>query len=150
MKNNGIKIYRESFDNLLDSIGDITKYLDGFKDIDYPYYKHSKAIGHVNLSSDEKEYSLEITAPGFTKEELGIELKDNVLTIKGEHSSETKEVEKKYSRREFSKSSFNRSFTIPEDTSGEIDANFENGILYISLKKKELPPKEDAKKIVIR
>jgi HSP20 family protein len=150
MKNSEMKNYKDPLDLILNSFGDITKYLNGFKDIDYPCYKHSKSIGYVNLSSNEKEYSLEITAPGFTKEELSIELKDNILTMKGEHSSETKEVEKTYSRKEFSKSSFNRSFTVPEDISGEINANFENGILYVSLKKKELPPKDDARKIEIK
>lgn len=150
MKNREIKTHKDPFDYLMDGFGDLTKYLEGFKDIEYPYYKSSKSAGHVNLSSDEKQYSLEITAPGFTKEELSIDLKDNVLTIKGEHSSEVTENDKKYSRREFSRSSFIRSFIVPEDTSNEIDAKLENGVLFIDLKKKELLPKEETKRIEIK
>lgn len=150
MKNNDLKLYRDPFDYLMDGFGGLTKYLDGFKDIDYPYYKSNKSVGHVNLSSDEKQYSLEITAPGFTKEELSIDLKDNILTIKGEHSTEVNDGDKKYSRCEFTRSSFTRSFTVPENASGEVEAKLENGILFIDLKKKELPPKEEVKRIEIK
>jgi HSP20 family protein len=150
MKNRDLKIYRDPFEYLSDGFGDLTKYLEGFKDIEYPYYKSNKSVGHVNLSSDETQYSLEVTAPGFTKEELSIDLKDNVLTVKGEHTTEVNESDKKYSRREFSRSSFARSFTVPENASGEIDAKLENGILFIDLKKKELPPKEEVKRIEIK
>lgn len=150
MKNKDLKIYSDPFNSIWDGFGDLAKYLDGLKDIEYPYNKSNKTVGQVNLSSDEKQYSLEVTAPGFTKEELSIELKDNILNIKGEHSTEVNESDKSYTRREFSRSSFTRSFTVPENASGEIDAKFENGILYIDLKKKELPPKDESKKISIK
>lgn len=111
---------------------------------------YSKTTGQVNLSSDEKEYKVEVLAPGFTKDELDIELKDKILTIKAEHKTESMDKGKTFSKREFSKSSFSRSFNVPDSVSGEIDAVFENGILNILLKKKELPPKEESKKIVIK
>ena len=152
MKNKDIKIQRDPIASLIDGFSDFTKYFEGYKDIEYPYYKSSKSVGHVNLSNDDKEYTIEVAAPGFSKKDLGIELKDNIITIKGEYSNESNETDndKKYTRREFSKSSFNRSFTFPEDATGEIDARFDDGILYIQLKKKEVQPKEELKKIEIK
>ena len=146
-----IKKYRDPWDSMIDSLYGIEfgKILEQFP-LEYPYHRLSKSNGKVNLYSDDKEYKVEVSAPGFAKDELNIEIKDGVLNIKGEHVSDTKEEKKNYSRKEFSKCSFDRTFTIPEDTTGEVEAKFENGVIYLSLPKKELPPKVESKKIEIK
>ena len=153
--NNKLKKYKEPLDSLFEDLGegfnqfgnDLNKMFADFPTIfDYPYYKTVKTVGQVNLGGDDKEYKVEVSAPGFTKEDLKIELSDNILNIKGEHIDEKKD----YSRKEFAKNSFDRSFRVPENITGEIDAKFENGILTIGIKKKELPPKVEPKKIEIK
>lgn len=159
MKKDAVKKYKDSLNSFFEdlSIGfnelgnGLNKVFENFPGaFEYPYYRTVKSVGHVNLSDDEKEYKVEVAAPGFTKEELNIELNNNILTIKGEHAIETKEEKKNYSRHEFSKNSFDRYFRVPSNVSGEVEAKFENGVLTVGLKKKELPPKEEPKKIEIK
>jgi HSP20 family protein len=150
---NALRKYRDPFysffDDLTDIGNDVSKMFENFNPWEYPYFKISKQ-GQANLQSTDNEYKIEVSAPGFKRDELKVELVDNVLTVKGEHSSKIEEDKEDYTRREFSKSSFSRSFKIPENASNEINAKFENGILTISLKKKELPPKEEPKRIDIK
>lgn len=146
-KNNKNMKNRDPFELLFDGLSKMADDLP--KKLDYPLYFKTRPVGQVNLSNTDKEYNIEVSAPGFSKEELNLEIKEGVLSIKGKHTVDSKESTKKYSRQEFSKSSFLREFTVPEDASNEIEAKFENGILYISLKKKD-PPKEESKKIEIK
>jgi len=106
--------------------------------------------GKVNIKENENDYTIEVSAPGFTKEELTVNISDGILTVSGEHTNESKDEKENFSRREFSKSSFSRSFRIPEDVDENgYDAKFENGILSLMvMKPKELPKVE--KKIEIK
>ena len=152
---NALKNYRDPVDTFLDTIfdwgDDFGKFVEDFpKSFEYPVWRTRSTVGQVNLSGDEKEYKVEVSAPGFTKEELNIELKDNILSIRGEHKVENVDEGKNYSRKEFCRNSFQRNFKVPANVTGEVNAKFENGILNISLTKKELPPKEEPKKIEIK
>jgi HSP20 family protein len=91
----------------------------------------------VNVKETEKGYQLEVVAPGFEKSDFKVNLDQNLLTISGEKKNEVKENEKQI-RKEYSYSSFKRSFTIDEkiDATG-IDANYVNGVLILNLPKKE-------------
>lgn len=94
----------------------------------------------VNIKETETSFVVELAAPGKKKEDFNIELEDNVLTISSEARSEKEEKdnEGKYTRREFSYSSFKRAFTLPETVNDyEINASYENGVLHITLPKKE-------------
>ena len=155
MNSNKLRKYREPLDSFFEDLGEgfnevgteLNKVFSNFPNVfEYPYYRTVKTVGQVNLGSDDKEYKVEVSAPGFTKDDLKIELSNSILNIKGEHTDEKKD----YSRKEFVKSSFDRSFRVPENITGEIDAKFENGILTIGIKKKELPPKVEPKKIEIK
>ncbi len=92
----------------------------------------------VNIRENEKDFQLELSVPGRSKEDFNIEIDDNVLSISAEVKTENEVEKDNYTRREFAFSSFKRSFTLPESVDGEkINANYENGILKFSLPKKE-------------
>src|SRR5437868_12201987 len=72
-------------------------------------------IPAVNVCEDEKNYEIEVVVPGFNKEDFKLDVGKDMLTISAETKNETKEGEKKYSRREYSYASFTRSFPLPND-----------------------------------
>src|SRR5882757_7675413 len=92
----------------------------------------------VNISETEDHYHLELAAPGLKKQDFKISLDRNVLNISVEQQNENKEGDKRFSKREFSYSSFVRSFTLPDlADQGRIDAVYENGVLKVDIAKKE-------------
>jgi HSP20 family protein len=96
------------------------------------------SVPAVNIKENEKEYYLELFVPGRSKEDFTIEIDEAVLTISSEIKKENEEVNDNYSRKEFSISSFKRSFTLPDTiATDKIDANYEGGILKFNLPKKE-------------
>jgi len=106
-----------------------------------------QSLPAVNIHESGKYFSLEFAAPGFKKENFKVSIDENILTISAEKQEEKNEETKRYTRREFSYNSFSRSFTLPENINSEgIDAKYINGILTLSVPKKEetkvLPKKE--------
>lgn len=92
----------------------------------------------VNLSEDESNYCVDLVAPGFKKEDFKVSINDDILTINAESKEEKKEDGKEYSRREYTSSSFTRSFKLPENTNDEqISANYKDGILKVNIPKSE-------------
>lgn len=91
----------------------------------------------VNVAENDKEYSVELSAPGFKKDDFKIEVDNGILNITAETKQETEEQEKNYTRKEFRYDAFSRSFSLPENASDEkIDAKYEDGILKLTLAKK--------------
>ncbi|MBM6857694.1 Hsp20/alpha crystallin family protein [Caecibacteroides pullorum] len=102
----------------------------------------------INVIENEKDYKVEVAAPGMTKEDFNIHLgEDNELVITMEKKNETKEEDKenkKYLRREFSYSKFQQAFVLPEDVEKDkISATVTDGVLTIELPKRT--PEEKAK-----
>ena len=92
----------------------------------------------VNFSEGKEHYHLDVSAPGFEKDDFKIELNRGVLTVTGHHKTEKETTDKNYSRKEFNYGSFQRSFTLPEGVNeAGVEAKYDNGILKISLKKNE-------------
>jgi HSP20 family protein len=92
----------------------------------------------VNIKESEEGFKLEVAAPGFTKDNISISLKNNVLTLHGSVESKEEVVEEKFTRKEFHTSSFERSFTLPTTVDADrIEARYENGILHVAIPKKE-------------
>jgi len=98
----------------------------------------NKGFVPVNISETEKNYHLEVIAPGFEKSDFKVNLDQDVLTIAAEKQSESKNENEKEIRKEYSYRSFKRSFTLDEkiDAAG-IEAKYVNGILTLNLPKKE-------------
>ena len=99
----------------------------------------NRMVPPVNIKETENAYHVELMAPGMKKEDFNIELDNELLTISSETKSESSTQEEgKYTRREFSHSSFRRTFTLPETVKEEdIKASYQDGILRIDLPKKE-------------
>lgn len=102
----------------------------------------------VNTREDEKGYYIHADLPGVAKEDIHIDLKDNLLTISGERKHKEEINEKDYYKLESFYGKFQRSFTVPDDADSDaIDASTENGVLNITIPK--AAPKE-SKKIAIK
>jgi HSP20 family protein len=96
------------------------------------------SVPPVNIRETDMTFEVELSAPGKAKENFNIELDNDMLTISSEQKSENTSEDGKFTRREFSHSSFRRSFTLPETVKeDEIKASYENGILKITLPKRE-------------
>ena len=92
----------------------------------------------VNVSETEGEYHIDMAAPGLKKEDFKISLNRNILNISVEQKSENKEENKKYNKREYSYTSFVRSFALPDSADdAKIEAEYNDGILNIRVAKKE-------------
>jgi HSP20 family protein len=92
----------------------------------------------VNVSETEENYHIELAVPGLKKEDFKLNLEQNVLTISVELNTERQDNQKNYSKREFSYSSFVRSFTLPESADdNNINATYTDGILSIDIAKRE-------------
>jgi len=91
----------------------------------------------VNIEETDDNYNIEVAAPGFDKKDFNVTVENNVLTI--EASKEATKEDKTFSHYEFSYGTFKRSFSLPENKLKEskISANYKNGILNISLPKKD-------------
>ena len=94
----------------------------------------------ANVREDEKNYMLELALPGFSKEEITIKFEEEVLTITAGRQPKEDEKDPKYTWNEFGyKSRYERSFQLPETVNADqISAAFENGILLVTLPKKEV------------
>jgi HSP20 family protein len=104
----------------------------------------------VNIQETPKEFKLELAAPGLERKDFKIEVENHTLTISAEKMEEKKEEKIDYSRKEFSFTSFCRSFTLPEEVKeGNIDAKYENGILYLLIPKKEVTATKPVKQIQV-
>jgi HSP20 family protein len=102
----------------------------------------------VNIKEDNENFEVEMAAPGMDKKDFKVELDGNVLTITSEKEIQNEEKDgERYSRREFSYQSFQRSFQLPKEVvdAEKIEAKYENGVLRLLIPKKEeakpRPPK---------
>jgi len=92
----------------------------------------------VNIAEGENGYDIELAAPGLKKEDFKISVEKNVLSVSAEKKVENAEDAKKYSKREYSYTSFVRTFTLPEAADqAKITAEYVDGILTITVGKKE-------------
>ena len=92
----------------------------------------------VNIIEEPDKYILELAVPGLNKEEIDIKLEDKELIISSKAEIKDEEIQENFVRVEYNYDSFKRFFTIPNtiDTKN-IDAKYKNGVLSLTLKKKE-------------
>ena len=88
------------------------------------------------VKEDEKHFTMEAEMPGFKKEDISVEIKDNCLVIKGTKKEDEESEEDKTNSRKFSCVKFKKAFLIPEETDrSSVDAEFKDGRLTVKLAK---------------
>lgn len=107
----------------------------------------------VNVRETNDDFRIEVAAPGMKRDDFKVELDNNVLTISShrEDKREEKGSEGSYTRREFSYQSFQRSFTLPADKveGDKIAARYVDGILHVTVPKKDEAKIKPARKIAV-
>lgn len=99
----------------------------------------------VNITENKEDYKVSLAAPGLKKSDFNINVEGNMLTISSEKEESKEEKEEKHTRKEYNYSSFSRSFSLPgEVNQDKIDATYEDGVLKLTL-----PKKEEAKKAAL-
>lgn len=107
----------------------------------------------VNVKENDDDFQIELAVPGMSKEDFKVEVDHGVLHVGAAQSEEKgdKDDNGKYTRREFNYSSFRRSFRLPTSVdSTQIGAKYEDGVLILSLPKKEEAKVQAPKSIEIQ
>ena len=109
-------------------------------------YQTGICIPAVNIIEGKDDFRIEVAAPGLDKKDFSIDVKNNVLFISSEKQQQDESKDEKIMRREFSYSSFRRSFSLPNTVDTDrITANHKDGVLNI-----QIPKKEEAKEKPVR
>ncbi|WP_408954431.1 Hsp20/alpha crystallin family protein [Natroniella sp. ANB-PHB2] len=114
---------------------------DFFETVGSNFFDDFKDLGNVGFRTDiketEDEYVIQSELPGLNKEDIDLELTDDLLTISVDNQEEIKEEREDYIRRERRTGKYQRSFGIGNIKEDEIRAEYENGILEVRLPKEE-------------
>jgi len=118
--------------------------IDGLLQTDFNTYAPSKNVPAVNIIESEDAFNIEVALPGISKKDVSIDVDEKLLTISREVKEEKEEKKEedensvKFTRKEFSFTSFKRTFTLPDSIdTNSISASAKDGILVINLPKKE-------------
>ena len=117
----------------------------------YKYDAPAQNLMSTDVFEKEDGYEIDMNLPGFKKEDVTGEVKDGYLIIKAstKNSKDEKDAKGKYIRKERYEGSCNRSFYVGDTiTQDDIKAKFEDGVLKISVPKKEAKPQVEEKKFI--
>lgn len=99
----------------------------------------------VNITEQKDDYLVALAAPGLKKEDFKIDIEGNMLVISCEKEEKKEEKDVKFTRKEYNFTSFERSFTLPDEVNKEkIEARYEEGVLKLFL-----PKKDEVKKMAL-
>ena len=120
-----------------------------FQDVGFPSFDFDRPFMHsagnmlrpvTDLAASDKEYTLTVEVPGAEKDDIKIEVANNVMTIRGEKKQKKEEEKKDYYRQERFYGSFQRVLSLPEDADQEdIKATFKQGVLTVTMPRKDMP-----------
>lgn len=109
------------------------------------------SVPAVNITENKESYEVSLAVPGLKKDDFKIDVDGNMLTIRSEKEESKEEKERTFTRKEYNYSSFSRSFTLPEEVNKEkIEARYEDGVLKLTLPRKEEAKKNTAKQIAVK
>lgn len=110
-----------------------------------------QSMPSVNVKESEKDFEIEVAAPGLSKKDFNITVENGVLTISSEKKEEKEEKDKDFTRREFSYSAFSRAFTLPENVNeDDVRASYQDGILRLNISKKNIAVSKAKKAIEVK
>lgn len=111
--------------------------------------RESDYMPAANIRTLEDKYEVHLALPGYKRESIHLSVDQNILTIEAEEIKDS-EVTENFTRREFYQSSFERTFSLPEDVNEDkIKAQFKDGVLIISIGRHDHDPKARQRKIEI-
>ena len=109
-----------------------------------------KSVPAVNIAEGDDEFVIEVAAPGLERKDFKIDLENNHLTISSEKEDKSEDKNEKTIRKEFRYSTFCRTFTLPETVENDkIRAKHKDGILFVTIPKKEIAKIKPARQIEI-
>lgn len=104
---------------------------------------------NVDISESKKDYRISVEVPGVEEGDIKLELANGALTISGEKKQEHEQKDEHYHRVERSYGSFRRVISLPQDANEEnIDAKFKNGLLTITVPRKQIAKTDDTAKVI--
>lgn len=104
----------------------------------------------ANITENDNQFDIELAAPGMNKKDFKVNVQNGNLVISAEKEEEKEEKEKDYCRKEYNYSSFRRSFSLPESVNADaVKAEYKDGILKLTVPKKEEAKKQPKKEIAI-
>ena len=128
----------------------LTDFFDNNRFFDADWMKRFQEIPAVNVKEKNKEFLIELAAPGLKKKDFEITVENGILTIMAERNEEKEQKDENFTRKEFSYENFTRSFTLPENVNPEkVDAHYEDGILMLTIAKKEVVAEKKLKAIAV-
>jgi HSP20 family protein len=131
-----------SFDNFFDDL--FNRSISDFVGSDFVMNQVS-----VNVIENDSAFIIEAAIPGLKKEDISLAVEQNQLKISADIEDEKKVEEGSYSRREFNFSKISRSFELPESVNtDEITASYVDGVVYITLPKKETIIEKESGKVI--
>lgn len=140
--NSPILRLRDEFDKMFTKVFDEALLPSDF------FNENNRFFPMINIEETPEAFNAEVEIPGMSASDIEIEVSGNQLTVRGEQKKETKDEQKNYIHIERSYGSFQRTFTLPDNTDKEaITAKSDKGVLYITIPKKQ---KDNARKIEIK
>lgn len=128
----------------------LSDFFDNDRFFDSDWFK-KQSVPAVNVRETEKNFEIEVAAPGLSKKDFKITVDNGVLTVSSEKKEEKEQKEKDYTRKEFSYSSFSRSFSLPENVNeDDVKANYEDGLLKLNVAKKLIAQPKAKKAIEVK
>ncbi len=139
----GMLPFERNDDNVFDTFDNFARNFFRSSNTDLPAFR-------TDIRDAGDRFVLEAELPGFNKEDISLDLKDGILTIRAEHREDKDEKDKQgnYIRRERRFGSFSRSFDVTGIDEGGITAAYNNGILELNLPKAQ-PAVPETKRIAI-
>jgi len=124
-----------------------------FDEMERSFFGSAPASAHLGFRTDVSDvgdaFRLEAELPGFKKEDINVEINDEVLTISAERKSEANDEQPNYVKRERYYGSYKRSFDISGINADSIDAQYTDGVLVLNMPKK-VPAVPESRKLEIR
>ena len=124
---------------------------DFFNRSSFNQVSNSETLPAVNIQETDISYEIEVAAPGMNKDDFNIELNNNVLVVNAHRTKEIEDKGDNYMRKEFNYQQFQRSFQLPQLMVKEdkVCAKYNNGILSITIPKKESETLNSSRRIEI-
>ena len=140
---------RNQMQNREDNVFDLDRVFENFfNDSIFPSYFNRSNLMRVDIREEGDAYGLDAELPGVSKENINIDIADGRLTISVNQDEKTEEKKENYVRRERRACSFCRSFDITDIDTDKISAKMENGVLSLTLPRRE-PEKPQGRKVAI-